>query len=255
MKLFFRNISKNTTVTKNLIILHGLFGSGDNWLTIARRFSENFNIYLPDLRNHGQSPHNNIHDYDSMAEDLHEFFIDNKIERASLIGHSMGGKASMKFAFEYPEMVEKLIVVDIAPREYQTSNKYIVEMLLKIDLKMIKTREQADELLSQKIANKPIRQFILKNLFRNDDMSFSWKLNLKALSENLSSMGGFNNGNKFEKETLFIRGENSNYIKDSDYKLIYDTFPKGKIETIENAGHWLHTENPERTYHIIKDFL
>ena len=133
MKLFFRNISKNTTVTKNLIILHGLFGSGDNWLTIARRFSESFNIYLPDLRNHGQSPHSNIHDYDSMAEDLHEFFIDNKIETASLIGHSMGGKASMKFAFEYPEMVEKLIVVDIAPREYQTSNKFIVEMLLKID--------------------------------------------------------------------------------------------------------------------------
>ncbi|MFN8671053.1 MAG: alpha/beta fold hydrolase [Candidatus Sericytochromatia bacterium] len=252
MKLFFKKFG----IGSPLIILHGLFGSYDNWQGMAKKFADNFEIYLIDLRNHGQSPHSDIHDYNAMSQDLYEFFIENNLNKAIILGHSMGGKVAMKFAFEYPDMVEKLIVVDIAPKEYRTGNKYILEFLLDIDLKNINSREKADEILANKINNKAVRQFILKNLIRNEDMSFSWKLNLKSLNENLHAMGGnFNGDNNFNKKTLFIRGENSNYIRENDFTLIKKIFTDSEIKTVKNAGHWVHTENPEKTYEYLRDFL
>lgn len=252
MKLFFRKLGEG----KPLVVLHGLFGSSDNWLTISKKLANDFTVYLLDLRNHGQSPHHEIHDYEAMTEDLHEFFSDLNLDSASILGHSMGGKVAMRFAFQYPEKVSKLIVADISPRDYRTSNKYIVESLLSIDLGTIKTREDADKALSEKIPNKAIRLFILKNLFRNNDLSFSWRLNLAALNLNLNSMGGdFDKNNGFTKETLFFKGEKSNYILPSDFELIKKAFPNSTIDIVEDAGHWLHTEKPDYIYQKLKSFL
>lgn len=251
MKLFFRKLGEG----KPLVVLHGLFGSSDNWLTLSKKLETDFTIYLLDLRNHGQSPHSEIHDYESMTEDLYEFFTDMNIDSAYLLGHSMGGKVAMHFAFNYPEKVEKLIIEDIAPRDYRTSNKYIAESLLSLDLKTIKTREDADKALSEKITNKAVRMFILKNLFRKEDLSFGWRINLTALNNGLNSMGGFDKNNVFEKETLFFKGAKSNYILPRDFEIIEKAFPNSTIDVVEEAGHWVHTEKPEYVYQKLKTFL
>ena len=252
MKLFYRQIGEGPP----LIILHGLLGSSDNWMSVARKLADNFTIYLLDLRNHGQSPHSDVHDYPSMIGDLYEFVIDHNIPVASFLGHSMGGKVVMKFAIDFPDKIDKLIVVDMAPKIYKPKSKYLIEALMSIDITKIKSREEADELLALKIKHKQIRQFLLKNLFRKDDMTFDWKLNLESLNKNLGTIGGyFTEKDKFTKETLFIQGANSNYITDGDYPLIKRIFVNSEIIKIEGAGHWMHVEQPDTVHDIITGFL
>lgn len=252
MKLFYKKLGEGFPI----IVLHGLFGSSDNWVSMAKRFSDKYALYLLDLRNHGQSPHSNTHDYPSMVEDLVAFVQEEKLDKAILLGHSMGGKVAMKFAVQNPTKVEKLVVVDMAPKVYKSKSKYIIEALMSLDLSQISSRDQADKLLADKIKNRAIRLFTLKNLYRNDDLSFSWRLNLESLNNNLEKIGGaFGTEEIFDKETLFLQGEHSNYILDEDYELIKRIFPKSSIEKIPNAGHWIHTEQPELTFEKINNFF
>lgn len=252
MKLNFRKVGEGSPV----IVLHGLFGSSDNWLSIARKFSETHSFWLLDLRNHGQSPHSETHDYDSMVSDLNEFIEYHNLQTPIILGHSMGGKVAMKFAIDYPQKTKKLIVIDIAPKIYKPKSKYIVEALMDLDISQIKSRDEADSLLEKKIKHKHIRKFTLKNLYRKEDLSFGWRLNLASLNNNLETIGGaFDESKPFNKDTLFIKGELSNYILQEDFDLITKIFTNSTIKTIQGAGHWVHTDKPDIVYEIIKDFI
>lgn len=239
-----------------LIILHGLFGSSDNWMTIGRKLSERYKVYLVDQRNHGDSPHDERHDYDVMASDLAEFITAHSIQKPHIIGHSMGGKTAMHFAVENPGLFDQLIIVDIAPKAYPVHHDTILEGLCSLDLEQIQSRGQADVQLSEYVAEKGVRQFLLKNLTRNKDKEFEWKINLPVLKRNIEVVGkGLEKKLTEKKDILFIGGKNSNYIETEDHAIIEDFFPTAKIEMVEGAGHWIHAEKPEAFLSLIENFL
>ena len=252
MKLFYRTLGDG----KPFMILHGLFGSSDNWMTYARHWSERYRVILPDLRNHGQSPHSDTMDYPSMAADIRELMDDLNIESVILLGHSMGGKIGMTMADKYPGTIEKLIVADIAPRKYPVHHKWILDGLMSIDTGRIKSRKEADALLARHVPQLAIRQFLLKSLKRDHDGRFSWKLNLKVIYESIEKIGAATlPERKITIPTLFIRGINSDYITDEDILLIRKYFTDSRVESIGNAGHWLHAEQPEAFIKTVEDFL
>lgn len=267
LKLFFRETGTGTP----LIILHGLYGMSNNWLSIARELAHHFRVIIPDMRNHGHSPHDQEHSYMAMREDILLLFEDLKIKNAILMGHSMGGKTAMFFAAKYPENLSRLIVVDISPCDLRNSSrgnihelqhKNILDTLLKLDLKHLQSREEADRALSSTIASLPVRQFLLKNLHRRSDGTFTWLLNLKTLSESLSSIleglhPGMDPEEKFPVEvpTLFIKGELSHYIEPEDEESIRNLFPRSVLAVIYEAGHWVHAEQPKRFLETIRNFI
>ncbi len=238
-----------------LFILHGLFGSLDNWITLGKKFSDDFKVYLIDQRNHGLSFHDDQFNYKVMADDLLDFMNNQKINSAHLIGHSMGGKTVMNFATEYSEKVKKLVVADIGPKYYPVHHTEIIKALYAIPVEKLNSRKDADEKMSIKIQNFGIRQFLLKNLQRDGD-HFKWKMNLDIIAKNIEEVGKASNQNaNFDHETLFIRGGKSDYIQDSDLNMINSIFPKAKLETITDAGHWLHAEKPNEFYDSVIKFL
>lgn len=254
MKLFFRHFGEGPP----LIILHGLFGLSDNWVTHGKRLAENFSVYLPDLRNHGQSPHSPTFNYPAMADDLHEFIVDHKIINPVIIGHSMGGKVAMQFALEYPDIPLKLILVDISPVKYPDRDSHfdIISAMMAINFEAVHSREEVDALLSQQIGDKGTRLFILKNLHRKTRHSFDWRLDLSTISNNMDHIfAGIESPNSFSKPTLFIKGGNSNYITDEHLPVIKKLFPASNIVTIEGAGHWIHVDAPEEICRIFSGFL
>ncbi len=252
MELNYRTLGEG----KPLIILHGLFGSLDNWLTLAKEFAEFRKVYLVDQRNHGQSPHDQEFSYEVMAKDLHEFIQEHGIHEAAILGHSMGGKTAMTYAVTYDDDWEKLIVVDIAPKVYPIHHQGIIDALKKLDLTTITTRGDAEEQLSKDIEDFGQRQFLLKNLKRDPEGGFSWKMNLSVIEENLEVIGqGLAPQKATEKATLFIRGANSHYVKDEDIILINQHFPNARLETIKGAGHWVHAEKPQELFEMVRDFL
>lgn len=252
MKLFFRELGQGSPI----VIMHGLFGASDNWLSQGKVLAEDHKVYLLDLRNHGQSPHDNAHNYKVMAEDLEEFLTDQQIKNPVIIGHSMGGKTAMTFAAMHPELFDKLIVVDIAPKTYGVHHDTILDGLNAIDLTTLTSRNQAEEQLALFVPDLGTRQFLLKNLARNKDGGFEWKLNLAIISANIETIGqGMEKGLTKPKPVLFIRGRNSNYIKDSDFDKIKSLFPGAQIETVENAGHWVHAEQPQELLRLVKEFI
>ncbi|MGB3183258.1 MAG: alpha/beta fold hydrolase [Cyclobacteriaceae bacterium] len=241
---------------KPLVILHGLFGSSDNWVTVGRELAKTYKVYLVDMRNHGDSPHSETHSYDSMGEDVLAFLDEHNLERPLVIGHSMGGKAAMNFAVKHPDRFEKLVIVDIAPKAYPVHHRGILDGLMGIDIANLESRKDADELLSKTIPEKPVRQFLLKNLMRDEEGKYGWKLNLKALDANLETIGaGMEEHYGSDKPVLFIRGEKSNYIEDSDNITIVSLFPNSGIETIKGAGHWVHAEKPQEFIETVTSFF
>ncbi len=251
MKLFFREYGEG----QPLIILHGLFGSSDNWLTQAKLLAPHYKVYTIDQRNHGLSPHSDDFDYTCMAADLLEFIEDHSIDQPAIIGHSMGGKTAMNFALAHPDKLEKLIVVDIAPRAYNLEHYTIVEGLNAIDLASLTTRNDADAALSKYVEEIDVRQFLLKNLQRKSEGGFSWKINLKVITEKLSNVGvDLQYAGKFEGPTLFIRGKRSNYIKDNDWTRIAEVFPAATLETME-TGHWVQAEKPQEFVDLVNKWL
>ncbi|HET8859928.1 alpha/beta fold hydrolase [Marivirga sp.] len=253
MKLNYKELGNSG---EPLIILHGLFGSSDNWMTIGRKLSEKFKVYLVDQRNHGDSPHDKVHNYEAMASDLEEFIESNKIKNPHIIGHSMGGKTAMYFAVQHPDLYDKLVIVDIAPKAYPVHHDTILEGLCSLKLDELESRSDADKKLAEYVPEKGVRQFLLKNLTRNDEKEFEWKINLPVLEKNIEIVGkGLEKRLATEKDVLFVGGKNSKYIQSEDHITINNFFPNAKIEMIEGAGHWIHAEKPEEFLRLIEDFL
>lgn len=242
---------------KPLIILHGFLGMGDNWKTLAKQFSEsNFEVHLVDQRNHGRSFHADEFDYELMAEDLKHYCDENNLNEIVLLGHSMGGKTAMLFATKYPELVSKLLVADISPRYYPIHHDAILEGLSSLDFSEIKTRGEADKALGNYVQEVGTRLFLLKNLHWIEKGQLGLRMNLEVLKENVSEVGeALPIHATFDKATLFLRGDRSEYIGESDEAIIQRHFPNSKIVSISNAGHWLHAENPKDFYEAVIDFV
>lgn len=251
MKLHYKQFGEG----EPLIILHGLMGMLDNWQGPAKVFAEHFNVFIIDQRNHGHSPHSNEFSYQLMMEDLLEFVEDHNIENAHFIGHSMGGKTVMKFAQNYPEFVDKLIIADIAPRAYEVHHQQILAGLLAVDLNTVKSRGEAENILKSYIPDFDVRQFLLKNLYWIEKGQLAWRFNLETINRTITDIGEEINDAMYEGETLFIRGENSNYVQESDIEMINTYFPHAKTSTIKNAGHWVHAEQPEAFINEVINFL
>jgi esterase len=251
MKLFYRQSGQG----EPLIILHGLFGSSDNWYTLAKTFAENFTVYLIDQRNHGQSPHSEDFNYKLLTEDLFEFVNDHRLKKVNIIGHSMGGKAAMNFAVKYPERVKKLIVVDIVPKAYPVHHDNILEGLLSLTLPKVSSRTEADELLGKYIPELDVRQFLLKNLYRSSAGAFAWRLNLNAIDKHIEEIGeGMQYDGQYKGPTLFIVGARSKYFKMGDENLLQQIFPAYKLVTLD-SGHWVQAEKPKEFAEIAIPFL
>ncbi|MGW8122526.1 alpha/beta fold hydrolase [Roseivirga echinicomitans] len=250
-ELYFRELGEG----QPLIILHGLLGTSDNWLTLGKKYAEHYKVYILDQRNHGQSFHDDEFSYPALAKDLLNFMNSQNIEKAHILGHSMGGKVAMTFAIEHPGRVDKLIIADIGPQTYPPHHTVIFKGLFSLDLANLSSRNEADEKLAEYIPEIGVRQFLLKNLARNND-SFEWKVNLEVIAKEIDKIGlGLSHNAVYENSTLFIRGGKSDYIKDSDFNLIHSTFKNSKIETIGGAGHWLHAEKPDLFLKISLDYL
>lgn len=261
MKLFYRKYGNGPP----LIILHGLYGSSDNWVTIAKNLGDTFTIYLPDQRNHGQSPHSDVHNYDSMRDDIYGLATELKLKKFFLAGHSMGGKTAISFALKWPEMINGLLIADISPfvnedirRSVFNEHLTILRAILSIDLSKISSREKAESILKEKIPTEKIRGFILKNLQRTSGNNFAWKINASSLLTNLDKiMEGIERGAAFTHQitgfpVLFLKGADSDYLPDTDYMDIQKVFPAAEFIEVPNAGHWIHSDRPDE---IIKNML
>ncbi|MDP4657032.1 MAG: alpha/beta fold hydrolase [Algoriphagus sp.] len=238
-----------------LVILHGLFGSLDNWFSIAKELVEHYTLYLVDQRNHGDSPHSTEWNYGVMVEDLLELLDAEGLDSVYLMGHSMGGKTVMNFAVQYPERVSKLIVGDIAPRYYPIHHQVILEGLNALDLSQLQSRKEADDLLAPYIPELGIRQFLLKSLGR-DANGFAWKINLSVITQHIEEVGkALDEETVFEGPTLFLGGANSSYIQEKDLSDMKRHFPNCTWISIPNAGHWLHAEQPQAVVAAMRKFL
>jgi esterase len=239
-----------------LIILHGLLGSADNWRSMSRRLGAHCKVFAVDLRNHGRSPHSDTFDYDVMTADLREFMEQQALRRVMLLGHSMGGKVAMQFAIDYSEQVDRLVIVDIAPKPYEPFQRYILEALRSLDLTRYKSFADVDAALAAEVSSESLRQFLLKNLVRDHDGHLRWKVDLEAIDRNYDKLArGVVPERSFDKPTLFIRGGRSNYIGDDDVPLIRQIFPQAEIATLPEAGHWVHIDAPKEFFQTVVNFL
>lgn len=251
MKLFFRQSGQGSP----LIILHGLFGSSDNWYTHAKTFAEKYTVYLVDQRNHGQSPHSDDINYKLLTEDLEEFISDHQINQPVILGHSMGGKTAMNFAVKNPDSLSKLIVVDIVPKYYPIHHDVLIKGMKAIPLDRIQSRNEAEKILTEYEPDLSVRQFLLKNLARDAEKGFYWKINLAAIENHLEEMGaGLQYTGSFNKPSLFIKGALSRYYKTGDEQNIQTIFPAAEFVTLE-TGHWVQAEKPQEFAQAVLNFL
>lgn len=241
---------------KPLLILHGYFGMSDNWKTLGNRFAENYEVHLIDQRNHGRSFHSDEFHYEVLAEDLYNYINHHQLGKVSIIGHSMGGKTAMFFAVNYPDLIEKLIVVDISTKAYEPHHNAILAGLNSVDFSVQNERSLVDKQLKRHIPEMGVRQFLMKNVFWEEKGKLGYRFNLKSLTDNNPKVGeALPKGTKFNGETLFIKGEKSGYISDQESLVINPHFPNHKIVSIPNAGHWVHAENPDDFYNAVVEFL
>jgi|AntAceMinimDraft_15_1070371.scaffolds.fasta_scaffold46156_2 pimeloyl-ACP methyl ester carboxylesterase len=256
MELFYRRFGEKGN--QQIIILHGLFGVSDNWVSYARRIAmEGFEVFVVDQRNHGQSPQSNNFNYLALTDDLFDFIDEHEIEDPILIGHSMGGKVVMRFALENPHLVKKLVVVDITLKAYgpRKHHRKIIDAMKGVDLSTVDNRGEVEKMLTDFIPELRIRQFIMKNLHRKDKNEFEWRIYIDGIDNNLDQMfDAIDTITKFEKPTLFIKGGASDYILLEDFPQIRYNFPNAEIITIEGASHWVHVEAMERFYQLTMGF-
>jgi pimeloyl-ACP methyl ester carboxylesterase len=240
-----------------IIILHGLFGMLDNWLTIGKRLSDQNMVLLLDLPNHGRSPVLDPHTYPLLAEVIRNFMVDHMLYNTHLIGHSMGGKIAMQMALDYPELVNKLVIVDMAPRAYSGKHNYVIRTMFDMNVDQLKSRKEAIALLNEKLDNDAVIQFLLKNLKHHRNGGYKWKFNLEILNRDYHHIiKAISAKEPFEKDTLFLRGSDSNYIHLlNDIPLIRELFPYSEIVTVEEAGHWLHADQPLLLIEILHEFF
>lgn len=240
-----------------LTIIHGLFGSLDNWQTLARQWSHSYKVLSIDVRNHGRSPHYNTMSYDEMIEDILEIFKFLNIDQSVILGHSMGGKIAMHLAAKHPEKIEKLIIADVAPFAYEPKHNEIFEILSSIQFEKYENRKDIEQYILSKMPNDfATAQFILKNIKRNEDnMKFEFKFNLNVLKLNYQNIISYVPSIGFKEKVLFLAGEKSDYITSSTTIHLFDLYPNAEIEIIKNAGHWVHAENPSEVYEKVNAFI
>lgn len=238
-----------------VILIHGLFGDLDNLKSISRSLTDSYTVVNLDVRNHGQSPHCDAMSYAAMAEDVIAIADEQGFAKFHLLGHSMGGKIAMEIALRYPSRVRSLIVADIAPVVYDARNSSILDALCSIDVDSLNSRQEADEQLAKSIETKGVRQFLLKNLRKNNDKWF-WRFNLSGLQSNYTTLSGEPTGEgQYIGPVLFIRGEKSDYVTSEHTDAIAQRFPAARPETIDGTGHWLHAEKPKEFNQLVSDFL
>ncbi|MCC5859207.1 MAG: alpha/beta fold hydrolase [Ectothiorhodospiraceae bacterium] len=240
-----------------LLILHGLFGSGSNWRRIARGLEPHRRSYLVDLRNHGQSPHDPVMTYPAMTKDVLRLLDHLGLERANLLGHSMGGKVAMWLALTHPERVQRLVVADIAPIPYPDDGDHgaLIKALLALDLDRLRSRAEATERLADRIPSLGIRQFLLTNLEKHEG-TWRWRIPLRYLRDSLDTIRGFPaTDRRFPGPALFLHGGESPYVRDNAHPVIRDLFPGAEIVTMPGCGHWLHAEDPSGFSRQVADFL
>ncbi|WP_299180798.1 alpha/beta fold hydrolase [uncultured Chryseobacterium sp.] len=250
-KIFGENLSSTP-----LLVFHGLFGMLDNWGSFGKDMGELLPVHLIDLRNHGRSFHSDSMTHDDLANDIANYMDHYGIQKAHVLGHSLGGKAVMQFAIKYPEKVDKLIVVDISPKAYPPHHQGVIKALESVDFNTVGSRSDVEAVLTQYIPERSTIQFLAKNLYWDEDKKLNWRFNLKTLSEKYNEFVA--NAIKFgvfEGDTLFISGEKSNYILPQDEFGIKQQFPKAKIVTVKNAAHWVQADNPQEFAHVVKQFL
>ncbi len=254
MQLAFRKYGEG----QPLLILHGLFGQSDNWNTLAKRFGDqNFEVYTIDQRNHGLSPHSDVFTYEAMADDIHEFIETHKLKNPILLGHSMGGKTAMFFALKYDGVLDKLVVADMSPRAYEPHHEAVLDALNAVDFSKINTRKEAEATLNEYITDFGTKQFLLKNIYWEDNAAgkMNWRFNLAAITKNYIEILAAVPQAISDVNTLFIRGEKSSYITDIDLPEMKQRFPNYKLQTIANAGHWVHAEQPESFFNDVISFI
>jgi esterase len=241
-----------------LIILHGFLGASGNWHTLSRSvFAEHYRVFAVDQRNHGRSPHSNVFDYETLADDVLRFMDSQGIERSHLLGHSMGGKVAMHVAARYSDRIGRLIIADISPRAYDELHEEILDALAAVDPSGFSERDDIDRALAEYIPSSAIRMFLLKNLAHDREAgAYSWQMNLEVLRKNYPLINeALPEDALFEGPTLFIRGDRSAYVPDEDRELIARHFPLARIVTLKNAGHWLHAEQPDAFGKTVLAFL
>lgn len=232
-----------------LLILHGYFGMSDNWRGLGNKFAKNFEVHLIDQRNHGRSFHSDDFDYELLVEDLYNYVNHHNLSKVYVLGHSMGGKVAMLFAVTYPKFVEKLIVADISPKYYKPHHEHILAALNAVNFSIQDSRKKVEEVLKIYIPEPGILQFLLKNVYWKNKGELAFRFNIHSLTEHNSEVGeALPSFTQFEGPTLFLRGENSNYITKNETSLIEAHFSNATIVTVKNAGHWLHAENPTDFY-------
>lgn len=238
-----------------LVILHGLFGSLDNWMSLAKRWAEEYRVILVDQRNHGRSPHSDAHSYDLMSDDLLALVYDLQLTGFHLLGHSMGGKTAMVFAQRHPELLYTLMVADIAPHAYPPHHTAILEALTTATPQILTSRKSAEAHLKQFIPVDGTRQFLLKNLYWKEKGQLEWRMNVQVLCQEMESVLGEIPVEEVDLPTLFLRGTQSSYIQESDFESIRNQFAQVSFVNFEDAGHWLHAEQPDRMFQVVHDFI
>lgn len=253
MELFYKSYGAGHP----LVILHGLLGASGNWHTLAgNAFSKHFRTLAVDQRNHGRSPHSSVLDYPTMAADLAALLSQLGLPSTHLLGHSMGGKTAMQFALSYPQRVDKLVVVDIAPKPYPPNHRYIFDALRALDLSAYDSRSAIDQALASAIPSVPVRQFLLKNLESDGRGGYTWKMNLEGIYGNYDKVNaGLESDGVFDGPVLFVRGGASDYVDEADLSSIRAHFPAAELATVPGAGHWVHAEAPEAFTEVVMDFL
>lgn len=254
MKLVYREFGSG----QPLIILHGLFGQSDNWNTLAKRFGEKgFHVFTIDQRNHGLSPHSDVWNYEAMAQDLNEFITEHQLQNVILLGHSMGGKTVMFFELLFPNIVQKLIIADIAPKAYEPHHDAVLKALNAVDFTDINTRKDAEAILGQYISDFGTKQFLLKNIYWREDETkqMAWRFNLATITNEYNNIGVGVPNFKSSTPALFIRGQKSNYITNEDEQDMAHRFTNYQLKTIANSGHWVHAEQPDAFFNCVMEFI
>ncbi|HUH72786.1 MAG TPA: alpha/beta fold hydrolase [Chitinophagales bacterium] len=242
-------------IGEDVIIIHGLLGSLDNFQTIAKQLSDTYRVWLLDMRNHGSSFHSDEMNYEVMAKDVHEFMEMHQLSHAHIVGHSMGGKVAMNFALIYPDLVDDLIVVDIGPKEYEGDHQVILRTMLETNLKDYTERRAIENVISEKIHSKKIVQIMMKNLGRNKN-DFFWKPNVEVILNSYRLlMSNVPKDSVFKGNTVFIKGENSDYIEVEDLEEFRKYFPEAQMITVPNAGHWVHADQPKVFLQLLNKIL
>ncbi len=242
-----------------VVILHGLFGTSDNWGSVGKELAEPtgpgataFDVFLVDLRDHGRSPHTKGTSYPIMAADVHALVTSLGLTNITLLGHSMGGKVAMVFAQQWPQLLKRLVVVDISPREHENNHAHIIEAFVTTDLSPGRTRKEVEGHIASRVKEPGVVQFLMKNLYWKTEDQLAWRVNAELLKRDLAAILAAIGPETVRVPTLFIRGGQSDYILREDLPAIKEQFPNSKVETVPYAGHWVHAQAPDEVVAMIR---